>query len=108
VTNEQEAGMKHVMVRYKVKPEAVAENEALVRAVYEELHLTQPEGMRYATFRLDDGVTFVHINFSAGGNSLNELASFTAFQSGIGERCDEAPKVSELREIGSYRFDTEA
>jgi hypothetical protein len=100
--------MKRVMVRYTVKPEAVAENEALVRAVYEELHLTQPEGMRYATFRLDDGVSFVHINFSDGSSSLNELASFTAFQQGIAERCDEGPKAGELSEIGSYRFDSEA
>ena len=29
--------MRQVMVRYKVKPERVAENEELVRAVYEEL-----------------------------------------------------------------------
>jgi hypothetical protein len=98
--------MKRVLVRYKLKPEAVAENEQLVRAVYDELQRTQPAGMRYATFQLDDGVSFVHINFS-DGVSLNELASFKAFQQGIGERCEEQPKVSELREIGSYRFDTE-
>jgi hypothetical protein len=99
--------MKRVLVRYKVKPEAVAENEELVRAVYAELAETQPEGMRYATFQLDDGVSFVHINFS-GGASLNDLASFRAFQEGIAERCDEQPKVSELREIGSYRFGADA
>jgi quinol monooxygenase YgiN len=99
--------MRRALVRYKVKPEAVAENEKLVRAVYEELRQTQPAGMRYATFQLDDGVSFVHINFSDGA-SLNELASFRAFQEGIAERCDEQPRVSELREIGSYRFDADA
>jgi hypothetical protein len=99
--------MNGVMVRYKVKPEAVAENEALVRAVYAELQQAQPEGMRYATFRLDDGVSFVHVNFRDGSSSLNELASFQAFQQGIGARCDEAPQVSELSEVGSYRFETE-
>jgi hypothetical protein len=98
--------MRRIMVGYKVKPEAVAENEALVRAVYEELRQTQPASMRYATFRLDDGVSFVHINFSDGGNVLNELASFKAFQERIAERLDEGPTVSELTEIGSYRFDT--
>jgi hypothetical protein len=101
--------MKRVMVRYKVKPEAVAENEALVRAVYEELRLTQPEGMRYATFRLDDGVSFVHINFNDDTeNALTGLASFKAFQENIAERLDEGPTVSELSEIGSYHFDTDA
>jgi hypothetical protein len=99
--------MKRVIVRYKVKPEAVAKNEELVRAVYEELEQTQPEGMRYATFQLDDGLSFVHIHSSDGDNALTELASFKAFQQGIAERCDEAPKVSELREVGNYRFETE-
>jgi hypothetical protein len=37
------------MVRYRVKPGRAAENEELVRAVYEELHRTQPPGFRYAT-----------------------------------------------------------
>ena len=42
--------MRRVMVRYKVKPDRAAENEALVRAVYEELARTQPAGLHYATF----------------------------------------------------------
>ena len=36
--------MRQVMVRYKVKPDRVAENEALVRAVYEELDASRPTG----------------------------------------------------------------
>ncbi len=99
--------MKRVIVRYKVKPEVVAENEELVRAVYEELQQTQPTGMRYATFKLDDGVSFVHINFNDDAeNALTGLASFKAFQQNIAERCDEGPNVSSLSEVGSYRFDT--
>jgi hypothetical protein len=35
-------GMSQVMVRYKVKPERAAENEQLIRAVYEEMHRTRP------------------------------------------------------------------
>ena len=53
--------MRQVMVRYKVKPDRVAENEELVRAVYDELQRTEPDGLRYATFRLEDGVSFVHL-----------------------------------------------
>jgi CheY-like chemotaxis protein len=53
--------MSQMMVRYKVKPERAAENEQLIRAVYEELHRTRPHGLRYTTFRLEDGVSFVHI-----------------------------------------------
>ena len=53
--------MGKVVVRYKVKPERVEENERLIGAVYAELAESAPEGLRYATFRLDDGVSFVHI-----------------------------------------------
>ena len=99
--------MRRVLVRYKVKPDRVTENEELVRAVYEELQREAPDGLRYATFQLDDGVTFVHIAFEerAGGNGrLTALQAFRRFQQDIGERCDEPPKVSELREIGTYRL----
>ena len=57
--------MKQVIVRYKVKPEQAAENEELVRAVYAELHETKPASLHYATFRLDDGVSFVHLSAHA-------------------------------------------
>jgi len=29
--------------------------------VYDELHERNPDGLRYATFQLDDGVSFVHL-----------------------------------------------
>ena len=53
--------MERVMVTYKVKPDRVAENEEFVKAVYEELHQINDPDIHYATFRLDDGQTFVHI-----------------------------------------------
>ena len=96
--------MKQVMVRYRVKPDQVASNEELVRGVYDELHRSEPAGLRYATFQLEDGVTFVHFSeFEEARNPLPELEAFTAFQERIRDRCDEPPVVSELREIGSFR-----
>ena len=95
--------MRQVMVRYKVKPERVQENEDLVRAVYEELHRAEPAGLRYATFKLDDGVTFVHLSDSdAEHNPLSDVEAFKAFQAGVLERCEEPPVVSDLSEVGSY------
>jgi hypothetical protein len=98
--------MRRVMVRYKVKHEQVARNEELVRAVYEELHRVGPSGLRYATFKLPDGLTFIHLADTDGGagNPLTGLAAFTAFQTGVRERCDEPPVVSELSEVGSYAW----
>jgi hypothetical protein len=97
--------MRYVMVRYRVKPDRVAENEALVRGVYDELHRTQPAGFRYATLKLPDGVGFVHIaEAEEGRNPLAGLAAFQRFQEGMGERCNEPPVVSDLTQIGSYRL----
>jgi len=99
--------MKHVIVRYKVKPDRAAENEQLVRAVYAELHQTKPAGLRYATFQLDDGVSFVHLasnDTEKGPSPLSEVQAFKRFQENIADRCEESPVVTEIREIGSYRF----
>jgi hypothetical protein len=84
-------------------PDEVARNEELVRAVYEELRARQPRGLRYATYKLEDGVTFVHVaHVDAEENPLLEVPAFKRFQEGIGERCDEPPAASALTEIGSF------
>jgi hypothetical protein len=99
--------MKQVIVRYKVKPERASENEELVRAVYAELHQTNPARLHYATFELDDGVSFVHLashDSEDGSSPLSEVQAFKRFQENIDERCEESPVVTGIREIGSYRF----
>ena len=48
------------MVSYKLKPDRVAENEALVLAVFKALNQARPAGLSYATFRQPDGVSFIH------------------------------------------------
>jgi hypothetical protein len=94
------------MVRYRVKPDQVEANEAFVRAVFEELRRTRPAGFGYATFKLDDGVSFVHIvdERDDDGDSLAGVEAFAKFREGIRERCDEPPVATELHEVGSYEF----
>src|SRR5215211_2079375 len=90
--------MRQVMVRYKVKPERAAENEELQRV--------EPAGLRYATFQLDDGVSFVHlasVETEDGRSPLSELKAFQEFQEHVRERCEEVPVATELRQIGSFR-----
>ena len=97
--------MRHVMVRYKVKPDRVAENEELVRGVYDELRRSEPGGFRYATFRLDDGVSFLHIasiQAEDGQSPLADVQAFRQFQQNLGDRCDEPPVGTEVSEIGSF------
>src|SRR5262249_60429734 len=92
-----------VMVRVGVKAGQVAETEELVGAVYEELAANRPEGLSYATFKLPDGVTFVHVARHATDNPLPKTAAFQRFQAGIRDRCEEPPVATALQGIGSYR-----
>jgi hypothetical protein len=96
--------MTRVMVRYTVHPDLVEENEALVRNVYDELASTRPAGLRYGTFKLEDGATFVHLAVHGTPNPLLQVEAFKRFQEGIGERCTSPPVATRLEEIGSYRF----
>ena len=92
------------MVRYKVQPDRADENESLVRAVYEQLARERPEGLHYATFKLPDGVSFMHVVFETDqpGRILNEVAAFKAFTAEIEGRCEEPPVATEVTLIGSY------
>jgi hypothetical protein len=97
--------VKEVVVRYKVKPERVEENQRLVEAVYAELAASDPGGLRYATFRLEDGVSFIHvasIDSADGSNPLRTIAAFAEFTRDIGERCDEQPVAQDAHLVGSY------
>jgi hypothetical protein len=95
------------VIRYTTKPEHADENERLVRDVFAGLAKERPEGLRYVTFRLDDGVSFVHVAIVEGENPLNTSAAFGAFQAGIGERCESGPVVADATLVGSYRAFTD-
>ncbi len=97
--------MRRVIVRYKTKPDRADENQALVEAVFAELAEGEPDGLRYATFRLEDGVSFVHVAEIEGDvNPLGETAAFGEFQRELGERCEEPPLARDATLVGSYRF----
>lgn len=98
--------MTRVMVRYRVKPERVAENERYIKKVFEQLDREQPAGLSYASFKLGDGVSFVHIvsdEKRERGSRLGELPAFQEFSAAIEERCDEPPVATRLEEVGSFR-----
>ena len=93
------------MVRYRVKPDRVEENEELIRSVYEELAEFSPSGFRYATFVLEDGRTFVHFAVTEDGHEspLSGVAAFKRFTADIADRVDEPPQTTQLPErVGGY------
>ena len=99
--------MPITMVRYRLKPDRVDENVRFITRVFEQLEREKPEGLHYATFKQEDGVSFVHIasHDGAGGrNPLTELSAFKEFSAAIRDRCDEPPVPVKLSEVASYRF----
>src|SRR3954468_6106050 len=96
--------MPSSIVRYKVRPDRGDENAALVEGVYAQLARDRPAGLHYATFRLPDGVSFVHVVFETDqpGRIPGQGAAFAAFTADIEERCDEPPVATEVTLVGSY------
>jgi len=99
--------MQRRAIRYKVKPDQAEKNEALVRAVFEELRTTKPAGLRYATFKAEDGQTFVHLvsyEEEEAQTRLPELTSFKKFVENIEERYEEPAVSMNLQVVGAYGF----
>ena len=99
--------MTKFIVRYKVKAGRSGENQQLIEKVFEELRRNSPSGLRYASFKLSDGVSFVHvvsIETADGTNPLTQTPAFKTFNAEIADRCEEQPVLTEMTEVGSYRF----
>ena len=99
--------MKTTIVRYKVQAGRGEENQAFIKDVFKELDDNKPDGLRYVSFCLDDGVSFVHIavvETEDGSNPLPQTASFKKFVADLKDRCDEPPVATEADIVGSYRL----
>lgn len=98
--------MKSTVVRYQAKPERAEENHRLIEAVFADLEERQPDGFTYKVFRLDDGVSFLHVVIEhdvAHRDSLQDVPAFQAFVADIAERCAVPPQALGATVVGGYR-----
>jgi hypothetical protein len=98
--------MNATVVRYQTKPDRAEENVKLVEAVFADLDDRRPEGFTYKVFRLDDGVSFLHVVIEHDvdePDSLQDVPAFQAFVAGIGERCEVPPAARGATLVGGYR-----
>ena len=99
--------MKATVVRYQAKPDRADENQKLIEAVFAELEERAPEGFTYKVFRLEDGVSFVHVVIEHDDvdnpDSLQDVPAFQAFVAGIADRCDVPPLAMGATVVGGYR-----
>jgi hypothetical protein len=92
-----------VIIRYQTHPDAADENSRLVEAVFDSLSELKPHGLSYTTYRLADGVSFVHIaHLDGDANPLTTLPAFIEFQGDLAHRCRAQPVLSKASAIGTY------
>jgi hypothetical protein len=94
--------MPQRLVRYRVKPEKIKENQHLIEEVFRELRAKSPNGVRYLVLKLNDG-TFCHL-VEDGSKTIASLGAFAAFRRGGEERCLEEPQQLEATVVGNYRM----
>jgi len=97
--------MTATVVRYQAKPDRADENQELIEAVFAELAQRETQGFTYQVFRLDDGVTFVHVVVEhdvPNADSLQDVPAFQAFVRDIADRCDVPPLAMGATVVGRH------
>jgi hypothetical protein len=95
-----------VVISYQTRPEAADQNQELVEQVFSQLRDEAPDGVRYLSFRLADGVSFVHIaSFDGPDTPLTSLSAFARFQAELGNRLAGPPTRTDATMVGCYGFD---
>jgi hypothetical protein len=84
--------MSATIIQYRTRPEAAAENRRLVEAVLRDA--AQVEGIQYAAFQHEDGVTFVHIIARNAGEKLEQLTSFAEFRLELESRVEPGSRTA--------------
>jgi quinol monooxygenase YgiN len=86
--------MKSVKVQYTVKTEYAVTNNNNIATVMADLRELANPGIKYSTFVLEDGKTFIHFGMYADQEALdvvNSLPSFQAFREQLKASGPEAP-----------------
>ena len=90
--------MNAVKVQYTVKEEYVETNKANIKRVMADLNALNNADIKYSSFLLDDGKSFVHFVMRANDEAqktLSDLPSFQEFQRQLKESGPEIPPKAE-------------
>jgi hypothetical protein len=102
--------MSVLTVRAKLKEEHVADAEAAVRRMFAAIEREKLEGIRYASVKLEDGVTFLALLEVEDGveNPLPGLPEAQEFYDSLPGWYAEPPDVGPGTVVGSYRLFSDA
>nr|WP_062333357.1 hypothetical protein [Herbidospora sakaeratensis] len=91
------------IIRYRVADQEKAEeNVRLLEAVFAELARERPDGITYQSYRLDDGLTFVHVVTTEDLQILMRFEAFLAFTQTLGQRLDGVPHREQATPVGFF------
>jgi hypothetical protein len=90
-----------VVVRYRTRPDQAESNAHLIEAVFRELAETKQDSVSYTVFRLEGGVSFVHVAVDPQ-RILPGLAAFQAFQQDLAARLEDGPNAAPATVVGSH------
>jgi len=97
--------MKIVRVQYTTRLEYAASNQANIRAVIKELKTLNHPGIKYSTYLLPDGKTFMHFDQfadEAAHEALQALESFKKFSAELwASNLETEPELELLQLVGS-------
>jgi hypothetical protein len=102
--------MNVITISSKIKEENVADAQAAIEKVARTLQQTQLAGVKWASTKLADGVTFVaFLVLENGGNPLTDnpmsaLPAYTELLDKIDQWRAAPPSVEPMTLIGSYRM----
>ena len=102
--------MNVLMIRSKFNEEHVADAQAAIEKVVQELEQSQLAGVRYASTRLSDGVTLIALlevensENPALDNPLRALPAYADLLENLKEWQAGPPTVEQMTVIGSYRL----
>jgi hypothetical protein len=95
-----------LLIRAEVQEDRVAEAEAATKKMFAAVEQAHPEGLRYASLKLADGVTFVAIVEIADGveDPRPGLPEYREFQESLPSWTVEPGVVERAEVVGSYRL----
>ena len=91
--------MLQFLIQYKVKPDAVGDQEAAVHAFLDGIRSIGDPEAYYGSFKAEDGVSYTHVARFETEAALKRFQSqphFKAFADGMRERCVEGPNATRL------------
>jgi len=98
--------MSVLIVRSAVKADAVDDVDAAIAQMFAAIEQAQPSGVRYASCKLSDGVTYLALLELDEGvdNPLPALPEFRDFQDKLKTWTAGPPTPDQATVIGSYRL----